>query len=61
MNLAYSEFNQYPLNMTVHPEPKMKPIEEIARMNFDAKLSAETKAANCERFEAEVRSSAGVK
>lgn len=61
MNLAYSEFNQYPLNMTVHPEPKMKPIEEIARMNFDAKLSAETKAENCERFEAEVRSSAGVK
>ncbi len=61
MNLAYSEFNQYPLNTTVHPEPKMTPIEEIKLMDFDPVLSAETKAENCAMFEAEVRSSADVK
>lgn len=61
MNLAYSEFNQYPLNTTVHPEPKMTPIEEIELMDFDPVLSAETKAENCAMFEAEVRSSANVK
>ncbi len=61
MTLAYSEYNQYPLNTTVHPEPKMIPIEEIELMDFDPVLSAQTKKANCEKFEAEVRSSADVK
>ena len=61
MTLAYSEFNQYPLNTTVHPEPKMIPIEDIYLMDFDPVLSAETKKANCETFENEVRSSADVK
>ena len=61
MTLAYSEYNQYPLNTTVHPEPKMIPIEEIELMDFDPVLSAQTKKENCEKFEAEVRSSADVK
>ena len=61
MNLAYTMYNQYPLNTTVHPEPKMIPIEEIELMDFDPVLSAQTKKENCEKFEAEVRSSADVK
>ena len=61
MNLAYTMYNQYPLNTTVHPEPKMIPIEEIKLMDFDPVLSAQTKKENCEKFEAEVRSSADVK
>ncbi len=61
MNLAYTMYNQYPLNTTVHPDPKMIPIEEIKLMDFDPVLSAQTKKENCEKFEAEVRSSADVK
>lgn len=61
MNLAYTMYNQYPLNTTVHPDPKMIPIEEIELMDFDPVLSAQTKKENCEKFEAEVRSSADVK
>ena len=61
MTLAYTEYNQYPLNTTVHPDPKMIPIEEIKLMDFDPVLSAQTKKENCEKFEAEVRSSADVK
>lgn len=61
MKLANTEYNQYPLNKNVQADPKMCPTDTIKTINFDAKLSAETKAENCERFEAEVRSSADVK
>ena len=61
MTLAYTEYNQYPLNTTVHPDPKMIPIEEIELMNFDPVLSAQTKKENIATFENEVRSSADVK
>lgn len=61
MKLANTEFNQYPLNMNVVADPKMTPLSEIARMNFDAALSAATKKDACARFEAEVRTSANVK
>ena len=61
MKLAYDEFNQYPLNKDVEVDNRMKPIAEIERMNFDPKLSAETKADACAKFEAEVRTSANVK
>lgn len=61
MTLAYSEYNQYPLNTTVHPDPKMIPIEDIELMNFDPVLSAQTKKDNIATFENEVRSSADVK
>lgn len=61
MKLANSEFNQYPLNKNVENDPKMKPFDEIVKMNFDAKLSADTKADACAKFESEVRTSANVK
>ena len=61
MKLANTEYNQYPLNKNVVADSKMTPLTEIARMNFDAKLSADTKKEACERFEAEVRTSANVK
>ena len=61
MTLAYTEYNQYPLNTTVHPDPKMIPIEEIELMDFDPVLSAQTKKENIAKFENEVRSSADVK
>ena len=56
-----NEYNMYPLNKNVASDPKMTPFDEIVKVPIDARLSAETKAENCERFEAEIRTSADVK
>lgn len=60
MSIASSEFNQYPLNKTVQADPKMTPLDDIAKIDFDAKWSAENKKSICEKFESEVRSSSDV-
>lgn len=61
MKLANKNYNQYPLNKNVVADSKMTPLTDIKRMNFDAKLSADTKKDACSKFEAEVRTSANVK
>jgi len=61
MKIATSEYNQYPLNKYVEADPKMVPFDQINKINYDFKWSAENKSKICERFESEVRSSADVK
>ena len=55
-----NEYDMYPLNMNSVTDPKMVPFDEIVRVKIDTRLSAETKADNCARFEAEVRSTADI-
>ena len=55
-----NEYDMYPLNKNSVTDDKMVPFEEIVRVKIDTRLSAETKAENCARFEAEVRSTADI-
>ena len=55
-----NEYDMYPLNKNSVTDDKMVPFDEIVRVKIDTRLSAETTAENCARFEAEVRSTADI-